>query len=170
MDGARKQLSPAMNEVRLQFRMGSYPDHSRGAGGCGRRIVGIERGRSNRLPRREVAPAHQAPGLGSFSLCWRGWATAASPEVYRAHPGIRTCSAKSRSNSCCPARLSGEAEFETMLREARALASVHHPNIVPVHGIDRHDGRVGFWTDFVRGKTLSALVRSRAPLARAKRR
>jgi eukaryotic-like serine/threonine-protein kinase len=27
-----------------------------------------------------------------------------------------------------------------------------------VYGIDRHDGRVGFWTDFVRGKTLSALV------------
>jgi tetratricopeptide (TPR) repeat protein len=45
-----------------------------------------------------------------------------------------------------------------MLREARALASVRHPNIVPVYGIDRHDGRVGFWTDFVRGKTLSALV------------
>ena len=52
----------------------------------------------------------------------------------------------------------GEAEYGAMLREARALASVRHPNIVPVHGIDRHDGRVGFWTDFVRGKTLSVLV------------
>lgn len=35
---------------------------------------------------------------------------------------------------------------------------MRHPNIVPVHGIDRHDGRVGFWTDFVRGNTLSVLV------------
>jgi tetratricopeptide (TPR) repeat protein len=58
-----------------------------------------------------------------------------------------------------PGAVAGDAEYETMLREARALASVRHPNIVPVYGIDRHDGRVGFWTDFVRGKTLSALVR-----------
>jgi tetratricopeptide (TPR) repeat protein len=57
-----------------------------------------------------------------------------------------------------PGAVGGEAEYEAMLREARALASVRHPNIVPVHGIDRHDGRVGFWTDFVRGKTLSVLV------------
>ena len=57
-----------------------------------------------------------------------------------------------------PGAVGGEAEYEAMLREARALASVRHPNIVPVYGIDRHDGRVGFWTDFVRGKTLSALV------------
>jgi tetratricopeptide (TPR) repeat protein len=57
-----------------------------------------------------------------------------------------------------PGVAGGEAEYEAMLREARALASVRHPNIVPVYGIDRHDGRVGFWTDFVRGKTLSVLV------------
>jgi serine/threonine protein kinase len=58
-----------------------------------------------------------------------------------------------------PGAVGGEAEYEAMLREARALASVRHPNIVPVYGIDRHDGRVGFWTDFVRGKTLAVLVR-----------
>src|SRR5436305_3049494 len=57
-----------------------------------------------------------------------------------------------------PGAVGGEGEYEAMLREARALASVRHPNIVPVYGIDRHDGRVGFWTDFVRGKTLSVLV------------
>ncbi|MBB5058672.1 serine/threonine-protein kinase [Granulicella aggregans] len=53
-----------------------------------------------------------------------------------------------------------DEEYKAMLREARALASVRHPNIVPVYGIDRHDGRVGFWTDFVKGKTLSALLGS----------
>jgi tetratricopeptide (TPR) repeat protein len=58
-----------------------------------------------------------------------------------------------------PGAVGGEAEYEAMLREARALASVRHPNIVPVHGVDRHDGRVGFWTDFVRGKTLAVLLR-----------
>jgi serine/threonine protein kinase/Flp pilus assembly protein TadD len=58
-----------------------------------------------------------------------------------------------------PGAVGGETDFEAMLREARALASVRHPNIVPVHGIDRHGGRVGFWTDFVRGKTLSVVLR-----------
>ena len=53
-----------------------------------------------------------------------------------------------------------DAEYEAMLREARALASVRHPNIVPVYGIDRNDGRVGFWTDFVQGNTLSVLLGS----------
>src|SRR5579862_562195 len=57
-----------------------------------------------------------------------------------------------------PGAVAGEAEYEAILREARALASVRHANIVPVHGVDRHDGRVGFWTDYVRGKTLSLLV------------
>lgn len=58
-----------------------------------------------------------------------------------------------------PGAVTGEAEYEAMLREARAMASVHHPNIVPVYGIDRHDGRVGFWTDFVHGKTLATVLR-----------
>ena len=56
-----------------------------------------------------------------------------------------------------------DAEYKAMLREARAMASVRHPNIVPVYGIDRQDGRVGFWMDFVRGKTLSALLGSQGP-------
>jgi len=56
-----------------------------------------------------------------------------------------------------------DEEYKAMLREARALASVRHPNIVPVYGIDRHDGRVGFWTDFVKGKTLSALLALQGP-------
>jgi eukaryotic-like serine/threonine-protein kinase len=59
-----------------------------------------------------------------------------------------------------PSSVGGEEEYRALLREARALASVQHPNIVHVYGIERHDGRVGFWTDFVHGKTLSALVRS----------
>jgi tetratricopeptide (TPR) repeat protein len=59
-----------------------------------------------------------------------------------------------------PSSVSGEEEYRALLREARALASLQHPNIVHVYGIDRHDGRVGFWTDFVHGKTLSALIRA----------
>jgi tetratricopeptide (TPR) repeat protein len=62
-----------------------------------------------------------------------------------------------------PGSVSGDEEYRALLREARALASLQHPNIVHVYGIDRHDGRVGFWTDFVRGKTLSALIRGQGP-------
>lgn len=63
-----------------------------------------------------------------------------------------------------PGAVSDEKQYENMLREARALASVRHPNVVAVYGIDRHDGRVGFWTDFVRGRTLAAVVREGGPL------
>ena len=38
------------------------------------------------------------------------------------------------------------------------MARVIHPNVVPIYGVQTYDGRVGFWTAFVRGKTLSALL------------
>lgn len=57
----------------------------------------------------------------------------------------------------------GDQAEKTVLREARLLARVRHPNVVPVYGVDRHDGRVGFWSDFVRGKTLSAVLRAQGP-------
>lgn len=41
-----------------------------------------------------------------------------------------------------------------LLTEARHLARIRHPNVVVAHGADRHDGRVGLWTDLVEGETL----------------
>jgi serine/threonine protein kinase/tetratricopeptide (TPR) repeat protein len=83
-------------------------------------------------------------GFGGFGEVYRAW----DPHLQR----------EVALKLLLPGAVGGEAEYEAMLREARALASVRHPNIVQVHGIDRQDGRVGFWTDFVRGKTLSVLV------------
>jgi hypothetical protein len=40
------------------------------------------------------------------------------------------------------------------LAEARRLARVRHPNVLVVHGAAEHHGRVGMWTDLVRGETL----------------
>jgi len=57
-----------------------------------------------------------------------------------------------------PSRLNQEQELNSLLREARAIARVRHPNVAPVYGIDRHEGRLGFWSDFVQGKTLSELL------------
>jgi tetratricopeptide (TPR) repeat protein len=62
-----------------------------------------------------------------------------------------------------PGSVTGDEQYRSLLREARALAAVQHPNVVHVYGIDRHDGRVGFWTDFVSGKTLADLLARQGP-------
>jgi eukaryotic-like serine/threonine-protein kinase len=135
MHGATKQVSPAMNED---------PTIPIGA-----------------LAGKQMVPAEQA-GAPAVAVTWGSFALLARVgfggfgEVYRAwDPHLQREVAL---KLLLPGVATGEAEYEAMLREARALASVRHPNIVPVYGIDRHDGRVGFWTDFVRGKTLSVLV------------
>ena len=33
----------------------------------------------------------------------------------------------------------------------------------PIYGVDRHEGRVAFWSDFIQGKTLSALLVVQGP-------
>jgi serine/threonine-protein kinase len=49
---------------------------------------------------------------------------------------------------------SGRRPPERLLKEARCLAQVHHPNVITVHGADIHDGLVGIWTELLHGKTL----------------
>ena len=56
------------------------------------------------------------------------------------------------------------SEIETTaIDEARLLASVQHPNVVTIHGADRIDGRVGFWMDWIRGRTLEQLLQEDGP-------
>src|SRR5271155_2891290 len=88
-------------------------------------------------------------GKGSFGEVYRAW----DPHLER-DVGLKILLPRSKGD---------EEQFKALLREARALAAVRHPNIVPVHGIDEHDGLVGFWTDFVHGKTLASLVREQGP-------
>ncbi|MCZ6746797.1 MAG: serine/threonine-protein kinase [Acidobacteria bacterium] len=47
-----------------------------------------------------------------------------------------------------------ETSCRRFIQEARRQARVRHPNVVVVHGADRHDGRVGLWMDLVKGQTL----------------
>lgn len=56
-----------------------------------------------------------------------------------------------------------EQLLAAILREARAMAKVTHPNIVPIYGVKDYDGRVGMWSAFVRGRTLSDLLKSNGP-------
>ena len=51
-----------------------------------------------------------------------------------------------------------------IVEEGRLLAQVHHPNVLTVHGAERYDGRLGIWTEFIRGETLEARLRARGPL------
>lgn len=54
---------------------------------------------------------------------------------------------------------------DVLLREGRAAARIKHPNVVTVHGIDRHEGVVGMWMELVRGDSLERIVSGRSPLA-----
>jgi serine/threonine-protein kinase len=51
--------------------------------------------------------------------------------------------------------------------EGRLLARVRHSNVVTVHGAAIHDGRYGIWMEFIRGRTLAAIVREDGPLGAA---
>ncbi|MFO0637238.1 MAG: tetratricopeptide repeat protein [Nannocystaceae bacterium] len=50
------------------------------------------------------------------------------------------------------------SEQARLLREARAMARLSHPNVVAVHDAGEHDGRVYVAMDFVKGETLRAWV------------
>ncbi len=66
-----------------------------------------------------------------------------------------------------PDRFRGEADLRRFLEEGRRLARVHHPNVLGVLGVDWHEGRLGIWTDFLRGQTLEALLGQQGPFGAA---
>ncbi len=62
-----------------------------------------------------------------------------------------------------PYGLNQEEQYASIVAEARAMARVRHNNTVAVYGVDRHDDRVGLWSDFVRGQTLARWVEAEGP-------
>jgi eukaryotic-like serine/threonine-protein kinase len=54
---------------------------------------------------------------------------------------------------------------DRIVREARTLARLRHPNVVVVYGADIHDGRPGLWMEFVRGHTLGQIVEAQGPFS-----
>ena len=50
------------------------------------------------------------------------------------------------------------------LDEARGLARVRHLNVVVVYGADVHAGRIGFWMEFIHGRSLANRLGERGPL------
>ncbi|ADW67675.1 serine/threonine protein kinase [Granulicella tundricola MP5ACTX9] len=88
-------------------------------------------------------------GEGGFGEVYRAW----DPDLQR----------EVALKLLLPSAMNPNLEYEEVLREARAMAAVRHLNVVPIYGIDRQDGRVGFWTDFVHGVTLAALLEQQGP-------
>src|SRR5260370_14247416 len=102
------------------------------------------------------APTHWGPfrliekvGQGGFGQVYRAWDSTLEREVAL--------------KLLLPKGVNPDEDAKAVLREARLMARVRHPNVVPVYGVDRHDGRVGFWSDFVRGKSLSAVLFEQGP-------
>jgi tetratricopeptide (TPR) repeat protein/tRNA A-37 threonylcarbamoyl transferase component Bud32 len=55
-------------------------------------------------------------------------------------------------------QLASAAEVQRFHAEAEAAANLHHPNIVAIHEVGEHESLPYFSMDYVRGKSLAALV------------
>jgi serine/threonine-protein kinase len=89
-------------------------------------------------------------GRGGFGVVYRAWEPALAREV--ALKIIR------------PPDPSPET-LASILREGQLLARVRHANVVAVHGAQQIGDEVGLWMEFVRGRSLSNLVRADGPRA-----
>jgi tetratricopeptide (TPR) repeat protein/TolB-like protein len=49
----------------------------------------------------------------------------------------------------------------SVIREGRLLASIRHPHVVHVYGVDEFDGVIGLWMEFVDGLTLKQTLQQR---------
>jgi WD40 repeat protein len=63
----------------------------------------------------------------------------------------------------CTGNLSAAEDRDRFLREARSVAQLRHPGIVPVHEVGQHEDVPFLVSDFVRGVTLSDLLTARRP-------
>jgi serine/threonine-protein kinase len=97
-----------------------------------------------------------APTWGHLSLLER-IGTGAFSEVHRAHdPTLdHEVALKLLKEG------SGATRSQRFLREAQRLAQIRHPNVITVHGVDVRDGRVGIWTELLRGQTLEQSLEER---------
>ena len=65
------------------------------------------------------------------------------------------------------ARTGRGERIDRWLDEARRLARLRHPNVLVIHGADVREGRAGFWTDLLHGRTLETVLRKQGPLSGA---
>jgi eukaryotic-like serine/threonine-protein kinase len=78
--------------------------------------------------------------------------------VYRAHDDRLATDVALKLMWTDPA--AGAMNTAHVLKEARLLAKVRHPNVVKVLGADETQQRVGLWMEFIKGRTLEDLLRT----------
>ena len=98
-------------------------------------------------------PAQPATRIGRFALLERIGAGAMG-EVFAAYD--EQLDRKVALKIVHPAVEASPTSQARLLREARALARLSHPNVVTVFDSGLHDGKVFIAMEFVRGKTLQA--------------
>jgi hypothetical protein len=110
------------------------------------------------LPPRSELPAAPGPQPAKWGhlLLVRKIGEGAYGEVYEA---LDTWLDHPRALKLLKPEVAGRGATPQILHEARKLVRVRHPNVVMVHGADRHDGRVGFWMDLIEGQTLEQRVK-----------
>lgn len=57
-----------------------------------------------------------------------------------------------------------EAAWQRLMQEAKTIARVRQPNLAEFHAMERHDARIGVWTEWVGGASLAALLAARGTL------
>jgi eukaryotic-like serine/threonine-protein kinase len=104
------------------------------------------------------APAEEGRKLGRFELV-RLLGTGAFGAVYLARdPELDRVVAVKMPHPGGPR--SGE-HLDRFLREARSVARLRHPSIVPIHEVGQHDGLPYLVSEFVRGTTLADRLTAR---------
>ena len=96
-------------------------------------------GRLERWGRLEIL---ERIGRGSFGEVYRAWDSKLDREV-----AVKLLHSDG-----------GQPEGATVLKEARLLARVRHPNVVTVYDADESEGRVGLWMEFIHGRNLEQVL------------
>jgi serine/threonine protein kinase/tetratricopeptide (TPR) repeat protein len=87
-------------------------------------------------------------GGGAFGTVYRAWDPRLQREV-----ALKLLKAPHREDPLASA----------VVKEARLLAQIRHPNVVTVYGADVFDDRVGIWMEFVTGRTLKDMLLEHGP-------
>ena len=81
--------------------------------------------------------------------------------IYKAHDSVLATDVALK--LLAPRGTTGDLNESRILREARLLAKVRHPNVVTIYGADHTHERVGLWMEFIKGRTLEHLLRTQGP-------
>lgn len=90
-------------------------------------------------------------GSGGYGTVFRAWDPQLAREV-----ALKLLNAD---------RAEDPAFEQSVIAEGRRLARLRHPNVIDVYGADTHDGRVGFWMEFLDGQTLKQWVDVHGPMS-----